>query len=273
MAGKANITLDEWQKAVLPWLRTIEFTPTKLNGVTLLAYFFWDDDRIETKFYTIECAFLCAFRSWGSGIPATLVTNRETKTMRDFCGRHGVKPQVDTTLKGGLHGLSIDCIRNLHRRFNTDYVVILQTDGMPVRSGIEDFLGKWDYVGAPWPGHGNWKDRFVYKHFSVGNGGFCLRSNRICKAASKAYEPIWSHLPYSTLVSDDVFYCKTMPFLSRKWRKTFRFPPREEALRFSVENIPRGLALETPPLGFHSETGFRNYSKRFGVPFAKEANL
>lgn len=273
MATIPKITLDEWQKAVLPWLRKCEFAPSKLSNVTLLSYFFWDDDRIETKFYTVECAFLCAFRSWGAGMPATIVTNRETKTMRAFCARYGVKLQIDPVLKNGLRGLSIDCIRNLHKRFTTEYVVILQTDGMPVRPGLEAFLGKWDYVGAPWPGHGNWKDRFVYTRYAVGNGGFCLRSNRICRAASEAYAPFWSHVPYSPLVSDDVFYCKTMPFLSRKWRNIFRYPPREEALRFSVENIPCGLTLKTPPIGFHSETGFRNYSKHFGVPFVKEAGL
>ncbi len=273
MAGKTNITLDEWQKAVLPWLRTIEFSPTKLNGVTLLAYFFWNDDRIETKFYTIECAFLSAFRSWGAGIPATLVTNRETTTMRDFCGRHGIQLQVDPTLKGGVPGMNLDCIRNLHRRFDTKYVVILQSDGIPVKAGLESFLDKWDFVGAPWIGHGNWKDWFVYPRFAVGNGGFCIRSKRICEAASKAYEPFWSHLPYSLLVGDDIFYCKTMPFLSRKWRKAFQYPSREVALRFAVEHIPKDLELTVPPIGFHSEAGFLNYVRHFGVPFAEEAGL
>ena len=274
MAGSPNMTLDEWQRAVLPWLRTLDFAPTKLGGVTLLAYFFWNDDRIETKFYTIECAFLCAFQSWGAGIPAVLVTNRETATMRGFCARYGVQLQVDPTLTGGVPGMNIDCVRNLYRRFDTEYVVIIQSDGFPVRAGLERFLGKWDYVGAPWPGRGNWKDRFfLYPKFSVGNGGFCLRSRRICEQASKAYGGIWQHLPYSLLVGDDVFYCKTMPFLSARWRRSFRYPSREEALRFAVEWIPRGMELVDPPLGFHSDAGFRNYIRKFGVPFAEEAGL
>lgn len=274
MAGNPNITLDEWQRAVLPWLRTIDFVPTKLDGVTLLAYFFWNDDRIETKFYTIECAFLSAFRSWGGGIPAVLVTNRETEAMRSFCARHEVRLQVDPTLIGGVPGMNIDCIQNLHRRFETEYVVIIQSDGFPVRAGLEGFLGKWDYIGAPWPGHGNWKDRlFLYPKFSVGNGGFCLRSKRICEQASKSYGGVWKHLPYSLFVGDDVFYCKTMPVLSARWRRTFCYPTREEALRFSVEWVPRGMEMAAAPLGFHSNAGFRNYARRFGVPFADEAGL
>ncbi len=273
MAGRAIISLDEWQRAVLPWLRGVDFAPSAVRNVTLLAYFFWDDDRIETKFYTVECAFLCAFRSWGSGIPSVLVSNRETGTMRDFCLRHGVQLQVDPALRGGVPGMNIDCIRNLHRRFDTEYVVLLQSDGMPVRPGLEGFLGKWDYVGAPWPGHGNWKDWFVYPRFAVGNGGFCLRSKRICQEASKAYGAFWSRLPYTLLVGDDLFYCKTMPFLSRKWRRAFRYPTREEAIGFSVEHIPRGMELAAPPVGFHAEAGFRNYAMHFGVPFADEIGL
>jgi hypothetical protein len=273
MATIPKITLDEWQKAVLPWLRKCEFAPSKLSNATLLSYFFWDDDRIETKFYTVECAFLCAFHSWGAGMPATIVTNRETKAMRDFCAQHSVRLQIDPELKGGVPGMNIDCIRNLHSRFATEYVVVLQSDGMPVKAGLEEFVGEWDYVGAPWAGHGNWKDWFVYPRFAVGNGGFCIRSKRICEAASKAYAPFWSHLPYSLLVGDDIFYCKTMPFLSRKWRKTFQYPSREEALRFAVEHIPQGLELTVPPIGFHSEAGFRNYVRHFGVPFAEKVGL
>lgn len=274
MAAKPNMTLDEWQKAVLPWLRTRDFAPSNLNAATLLAYFFWDDDRIETKFYTIECAFLCAFQSWGIGMPATLVTNRQTESMRAFCEKYGVRLDIDPTLTGGVPRMNIDCIRNLHSKFDTDYVVVLQSDGMPVRPGLENFFGKWDYIGAPWPGYGNWKDWFIYPRFGVGNGGFCLRSKRICRQAAKSYEAFWKHLPYTLLVGDDVFYCKTMPFLSRRWRKAFRYPTIEEALKFSIEYVPRGVtAIEVPPLGFHSEAGFRNYSERFGIPFADEAGL
>lgn len=273
MAVKKDISLDEWQRAILPWLRSLDFGPSGIKDVTLLAYFFWDDERIETKFYTVECAFLCAFRCWGAGIPAVLVSNRETETMRRFCSLYGVRLQIDPSLRGGVPTMNIDCIRMLHKRFDTEYVVLLQSDGMPVKPGLESFLGKWDYVGAPWPGHGNWKDWFVYPRFAVGNGGFCLRSKRICQEASKAYESFWSHLPYSLFVGDDLFYCKTMPFLSRKWRRTFQYPSREEALGFSVEYIPKGMELNVQPMGFHAEAGFRNYAKRFGVPFETEAGL
>ena len=165
--------------------------------------------------------------------------------------------------------MSIDCVKNLHRRFDTKYVVIIQVDGIVVNPGIERFIGKYDYVGAPWPGHCHWKDWFPYPKYGVGNGGFCLRSKRICEQAAKAYNAFWRYLPYNWLLGDDVFYCKTMPFLSRYWRQNFRFPSREDALRFSVEHIPKDVHLTKKPIGFHSQIGFDNYTEKFGLPFSE----
>ena len=261
-----KLSLNSWQKAILPALRKEAFDKSSINNVTLLAYFFWDDDRIDTKFYTVECAFLCAFKSWGL-MPSVLVVNRKTRTISEFVTRYGIQLQVDSTLTGGVPTMNIDCIKNLHRRFDTEYVVIIQSDGMPVNSGLENFLGRFDYIGAPWPGHCHWKDWFPYPKYGVGNGGFCLRSKRICEQAAHAYNACWRYLPYNWLVGDDVFYCKTMPFLSRYWRREFKFPTVSEAIKFSVEAIPPGIAIEEPPLGFHSEYGFQQYVKRFGVPF------
>lgn len=216
----------------------------------------------------MECAYLCAFRTFGL-MPATLVVNKETKTIKSFCKKYGVDLQVDESLTGGLPRMSLDCIKNLHKRFQTDYVLIIQSDGMPVNSGLEHFLGLYDYVGAPWPGHCHWKDWFPYPKFGVGNGGFCLRSKRICEQAAKAYNAFWRYLPYNWLVGDDVFYCKTMPFLSRYWKRNFRFPNIEHAMKFAIEHKVPDLKLQEPPVGFHSEFGFREYVNNFGVPFSE----
>ncbi len=96
------ITLDEWQRAVLPSLRTINFKkPAKeLSDVTLLAYFFWDDDRIDTQFYRLECSFLCAFKNFGL-LSSVIVVNRETQRIREFCNTYAVDLQVDPSLSGG----------------------------------------------------------------------------------------------------------------------------------------------------------------------------
>ena len=262
------MNMDEWQHAILPKLRTCSFRQSTVTNATLLAYFFWGDDRIETKFYTVECAFLCAFRCWGL-MPSVLVVNRTTDAISAFSQKYGVTLQVDPSLTGGVPTMNIDCIRNLYKRFETDYVVIIQSDGMPVNAGLEEFLGPFDYVGAPWPGHCHYKDFFPYPRFGVGNGGFCLRSKQICRHAAHAYNAFWRHLPYNWLVGDDVFYCKTMPFLSRYWRKTFRYPSVPKAIKFSIEAIPPGVPIDTPPVGFHSAYGFEQYVSRFGLPMTE----
>ena len=264
----SEFTLDGWQRAVLLALRRETFVKSPISSVTLLAYFFWDDDRIETKFYTVECAFLCSWKCWGM-MPSVLVVNKETPAIKEFSKRYGVSLQVDASLTGGVPTMNLDCIQKLHRRFDTEYVVIIQSDGMPVRAGLEEFLGKYDYVGAPWPGHCHYKDWFPYPKYGVGNGGFCLRSKHICEQAAKSYNAFWRHLPYNWLVGDDVFYCKTMPFLSRYWRREFRFPSIAEAIHFSIEFIPPRIPIDRPPLGFHSPDGFKYYVERFGVPFAE----
>ena len=265
-----NLSLNEWQKAILPSLRMMKFDKSQARDLTVLAYLFGSDKFIDSNFHAIECSFLCAWKKWGK-LPSVLVVNRITCAMREFCLEYGVDVQVESSLVGGLRCMCIDCLRNLHLRFKTEYVVIIQIDGIPVNPGIERFLGKYDYIGAPWPGPAGHKDLFPYPKYGVGNGGFCLRSKRICEQAARAYKSFWRYLPYRAgLLGDDVFYCKTMPSLSRYWRKNFRYASREEALQFSIEYLPPDMKMTVPPIGFHSEIGFQNYIKRFGIPFAKE---
>ena len=109
-------------------------------------------------------------------------------------------------------------------------------------------------------------DWFPYPKYAVGNGGFSLRSRRICEQAERSYNAFWRHLPYNWLVGDDVFFCKTMPFFSSHWRKTFNIAPPELAARFSIETINRWIPTDEPPMAFHSAYGFRQYVERFGVP-------
>ena len=140
MAIAPDITLDEWQKMILPRLRELQFSESSIQNVTLLAYFFWDDARIETKFYTVECAFLCAFNCYGR-MPAVLAVNRTTPAISAFCEKHGITLQIDPTLTGGVPRMNIDCICSAHKRFKTDFVLIIQSDGIPVNPGLDKFVG------------------------------------------------------------------------------------------------------------------------------------
>src|SRR5574344_1297635 len=264
---EATYTLRGWQEAVLPRLQARSFSDSPIRNVTLLAYFFWRDGRIETELPAMECAFLSAFRCFGL-MKAVLVTNRITSRMKAFADRYQIELQVEPALDSadGVKALCLDSVAKMHTRFKTDYVLTLQTDGFPINSGLEEFVGPYDYIGAPFPGHIYWYDFYPYPRYAVGNGGFSLRSHAICEASSVAYKKISRWVPYSQFIfGDDVFYCKTLPFFSPSWRRRFRYPEFDVAQRFSV-----GFDYPTPKrpsLGFHA-TGFDEYCRRFGVPFA-----
>ena len=261
--------LPEWQNKILPYLREHSYACSEIADLTVLSYFFWNDDRINSEFWRIECAFLCAFRTLGL-LPSVLVVNRTTTEMMAFCRRYDIDVQVEGSLTNGLPSMSLDCIRRLHRRFATDNVLVVQNDGFPVGAGIEAFLGRYDYVGAPWPGHTRHLDFFPYPKYGVGNGGFSLRSKRICRMASDIFLRRFKHLPMNWFFTEDVFYCKTMRFLSKELRESFAFPSREEALGFSMEcEIPSVDLPKAPPVGFHSQGGFSEYCAHYGIPFGE----
>ena len=250
--------LDAWQRNVLAQLQRQVFPLPSIENVTVLAYFFWDDDRIDSLFYQIQCAFLSTFACVGV-LPASLVVNRATKRMRSFCDKYGIDVQVDSSLTGGIKCMSLDCIKNLHDRFMTDYVLIVQTDGFVLRPGLGDFLGEYDYIGAPWP-KPSWYTNRVFPHprFCVGNGGFSLRSKKICEMASHCYKKKYKLMPYSWFMVEDVYYCRVLPRFEKGVRKTIQFAPPDVAGRFSFEaNRDFYKRGEEMPLGFHAPHGFR----------------
>ncbi len=255
----SKFTLRNWLVDRLAMLRDLSFTPPPIPNVTVLAYFFWSDDRIHSEFPRVEAAFLQTFNVCGL-LPGVLVVNRRTTEIDAFCRKYAIEVQVEKSLDGGdLPKMSLDCIERLYTRFKTDYVLIIQNDGMPLRQGLEAFVGKFDYVGAPWPGHTTYYDLFPYPRFGVGNGGFSLRSRNICKTVSHLYARYARHLPYNWLFTEDVFYCKTLRLLAPRAYRDLKFPTIEEAAKFSIEcEIP---SLPNPPIpfGFHAEKGFRNY--------------
>ena len=71
------------------------------------------------------------------------------------------------------------CLKNLWAFINTDYVLIIQYDGMAVNKSFwsDDFFN-YDYIGAPWPEAFHW----IAPHERVGNGGFSFRSRRLLEA-------------------------------------------------------------------------------------------
>ena len=267
------IRLSDWQRLALPALRQAPPPPAGRNDVTALAYFFWDDARIDSLFYTVESAFRMTWRCCGRQ-PSVLVTNRATPAMQAFCAETGVTLDVDPTLTGGVPRMNLDCIRHLHRRFATEYVLIVQSDGFPLRSGLDAFVGPYDYVGAPWLPP-SWYTRLLFPpaRYSVGNGGLTLRSRRICEQAAWHYQRRYKWLPYCWFLVDDVFYARVLPRFERSYRQTMRFASPVTAARFSFEANESALAASgnTLPFGFHSSSGFQRLQALFPADFPRFA--
>jgi hypothetical protein len=262
---KTENALSVWQRQSVQVLAGRPVSAPDVQNVTALAYFFWDDDRIDSLFYTIESAFLVTRQVCGA-LPCILVVNRVTPRIEAFCVSQGIVIQIDKTLTGGVPRMNIDCVETLYSRFETEYVMVIQSDGFPLRQGIGEFVGKYDYIGAPW-GRASWYTHliFPYPQYCVGNGGFTVRSKRLCEMSSHYYRRKYRFLPYGYWVADDVFYCRTLPRFERRCRKTMTYAPPEVAGRFAFETNHEFYPKDGDmPFGFHSARGFEHVMKDFG---------
>ena len=253
------MTCVEYQESCLEELRNKAFVPSQMTEVTVVAYYFQTEERLDLDFWRTEFAFLKTFETQGL-MKAALVVNKSTDAIRSFCDKYDIEVQIAPHLvPGEIKTLALDLVENLHSRFGTDYVLTVQDDGFPLRSGLEEFVGRFDYVGAPWVHHNTYYDLYPYM-YCVGNGGFSLRSKRICEAASRYYRKYFKWMPYWWYVlGDDVFYCKTLRFWFPGFRNRFRWASPEEASLFSLEhNIAFLSKTDLQPIGFHGEVGFRN---------------
>ena len=249
--------LVDWQRRHLDSLRKESFRRSATRDVTVLAYYFRAEKECYDNFWQTEFAFLKTFQTQGL-LPSVLVVNRKSEMVLEFCNRYSIEIQVaENLVPGQIETLALDMVENIHARFSTDYVLTIQDDGFPMRSGLEEFVGKYDYIGAPWVRHSTYYDLYPAKYM-VGNGGFSLRSRALCEIASKTYRKWFRHLPYWWFVAgDDTFYCKTLRFWFRNAVRGIKWPTPSEAARFSIDTNDRLLPSE-PPLGFHSE-GFLRY--------------
>jgi hypothetical protein len=129
-------------------------------------------------------------------------------------------------------------LKNFQHLFTTPYMINFHADGMIQNpaSWTNDFL-KYDYVGAPWP-----------DDFQTGNGGFTLRSKRLCQLAGQI--DVSHHVPQKGIEdNEDVLIC-------RKYRQYFidagcQFAPPELAARFSTEHYSPDKKMFHRSFGFH----------------------
>lgn len=250
--------LREWQRRMAESLRREAASPPCRRDVTAVIHWFWDDERFDSEWFTASVAVGMTRRHCGA-IPVVLVANRITPTVEASCAEQGVRLVVEPGLKPGLPGLNVEYIANLHRRFDTRFALVIQNDGFPLRPGLDEFVGPYDYIGAPWDLDGDdWIARLLFRrHGEVGNGGFSLRSRALCERAAWYYRRGYKRIPFCYLVVDDIFLCRVLPSFERRYRRDTVFAPVDVAARFSLERDARRYrASGAPPFGFHGRPAF-----------------
>lgn len=255
------MTLREWQRRRLAQLRGASFPPSRYTAdITLVAYSFPSNPDGEA-FDWIECAILQSWAVLGK-LRTVIIAHKHFPKLDALASLH---PEITTQIEpslvpGDIDSMSADCNSRLHSRFSTPYCLVVQDDGFPLRDALSDFIGKYDFVGAPYVRISWWRNiasRIIGLHTS--NGGFSLRSRRICQAAADLWQRKYARLHPSRLTIDDLYYTQTLPLRNPLFRLRFRIAPNTVAIRFSFDSIvPQPLSLS--PMGFHRASSFEQLS-------------
>lgn len=252
----------EWVCRRLPDLKKLRYERGAFSDrVTLLTNWLWMDERFDVRLDGLLGAILMSWHHCG-WMPVSLIVNRITAKLDSLSREWGIRLIHKPELKGG-GGDSCDLNRNvlLHMAdwFDTEYVLTFQDHAFPLRSGLDEFIGKWDYVGAPWPFNADdWITRMLLPHRGhVGNGAFTVRSKKLCERVSYYYGKYFSCFPHCYLFNDDYFIGKTLPSWMRNYTREVSIAPPEVAAGFSLENN-RELqdAYNALPFGFHGPDAF-----------------
>lgn len=249
------MALSKWQENIKALYHPdgVEYQSGR-NDVTIVAYHFWDDIRYDEMWLDLEFAIREAWRHCGR-LKTVVVTNAVGKSLKAFAENYPiVSIQCEPNLvAGNIFSMSADCNGRLASRFDTEYVLIVQNDGYPLRKGLDDFVGKFDFIGAPYVR--NKLCPQIYCHIFktwVMNGGFSLRSRNLCEFAAYHWNKTYSSIGDCRAASEDIFYTQTLPKKEPSFRRQFNLPTTQEALSFSWDAL---VPIQIPnklPFGFHS---------------------
>jgi len=268
-----NTELEElraWQRIQLEWNRQLPLPSQGPEGVTVVAYHFWPIDKADAEFAYLECSIRETWRHCGL-LPVSLVVDRTSDAVEKFVAAFSglVSARISPNLcSGSVPSMSLDCNACLSEHFETEYALVVQNDGFPLRSGLERFLGEWDYVGAPFM-----RRRLLtrmlglWPRFAVGNGGFSLRSKKICTLVNRRWANHARFLKGTKYQAEDDYYCYLLPLFSRSYRKAVTFAPLSVALEFAYDDLYQELP-DKMPFGFHGAKAFSSFRKRGWIPEA-----
>lgn len=255
-----RLWLRDYQRKQLPELRLRHFDISRFrNQVTLISYTFPENaDDFDFIEFAVRQSWACLGR-----LRTILVADRMTPRLEQFqlANPDDVEVQVEPRLKiGSIDSMSEDCIRRLHTRFSTPYCLIVQDDGFPLSDRLDEFLGTYDYLGAPTIREIRSEKIVDALHLAPLNGGFSLRSHRLCRAVARQWS-FWRYLLPRTSRAriEDVFYTQTAclnPFFALR----YRFAPSSVARSFSTpdfDGIVTLRDLKRVPFGSHGASALR----------------
>ncbi|HNX35663.1 MAG TPA: DUF5672 family protein [Kiritimatiellia bacterium] len=260
-----------WQARNLSALKRLSFKQPCSSDVTLITAWLWCDERFDSLLDSLLAAILMTWRFCGR-LPVVLLVNRETPALLNMAQEWGLRLLVEPQIQGGggnVKTLNREAIMNLPKRFDTEYLLSFQNHAFPIREGLNDFLGKYDYIGAPWVfGKDDWITRFLLHHRGdVGNGAFSIKSRQLCEMTAWYYERKYKYLPHCYLVIDDYFIGKTLPSFEKRYRETIRIASPAAAATFSLEdNVALHESIHANPFGFHGPRAFSQLLREGKVP-------
>ena len=220
------------------------------SQVTILIYTFPGKGSEAEPFRKIVASIEQTWKCCGK-LKTVIVASHRFAEVENFVAEHpNVELQIEPSLVyGNIKTMSLDCIKRLYKRFSTPYVLIIQDDGYPLKSNLDEFVGKADFWGAPIISDG-WKRKIAYA-IGMGsfNGGFSLRSRALCEYAfSKFMKEDNRHL------GEDFYYTTLLKFLPSTWFQ-FRFPTERRAFDFSVDRLGGNVTppKDVDPFGVHGK--------------------
>jgi len=134
----------------------------------------------------------------------------------------------------------------LYKYFDTSHCLTIQYDcGILYPERWQDNWLEFDYIGAPWLYKTNSYVANTGEHVRVGNGGFSLRSKRLCELPTKMG---WELRQEQGFYNEDGNICCY-------WRKEIlgqgiKYAPIEVASEFSYENLMQEN-YGVKPFGYH----------------------
>ena len=135
-----------------------------------------------------------------------------------------------------IEAYNLFMIKEMNSHIDTDFALVIQYDGFILNPAAwtDEYL-KYDYIGAPWYEDGR---------FTVGNGGFSLRSKRLLEILQKD-----ETIQISADEPEDTFICiEKREYLESKG---INFAPADLARQFSLEANENDGVEWTNQFGFH----------------------